>query len=518
MLYALLLLVTLVSCQTKIAQLTPPPTPTPVATDTPLPPTVTPVPTDTLVPALPPSPVFDTDWDDLTPFSAGLHPDRQSVLDELPGASVYHLEVTIAPDMTHVSGKESVRYTNTENTALNEIIFRLFPNILGGTSTVANLTVNDKFVTPELSAEDSVMRVPLSTPLAPGEQAVITMDFSVTVPTTEGRNYASFSYLDGILALPHFYPMIAVYDDEGWHAEVPPPYGDVVYADTSFYLVKIIAPAMQTIVTSGVTIDSESDSDAQTLTVAAGPMRDFYLAAGDFQRESQSVDETTINSYAPADVANGNRQALEYVASALKTFNGLIGEYPFTELDVIATPTTAGGIEYPGAIVLALGLYQQMPDFFEIAAVHETGHQWFYSLVGNNQVDEPWLDESLVQYLTWLFYRQKFGEEGDARMEQSMNGFWRRAEDVDTPIGLPVRAYTERDYGAIVYGKGPLFFKALEQQMGKEPFDEFLRMYFQKYEWNIATPADLQSVAEDVCACNLNDLFAEWVGNEPAEK
>ncbi len=483
-----------------------------VAVGTALPPEPTLAPTATPAPRVPPSPVFDTAWDDHTPFAAGLRPDQQSVLNNLPGASVYHLAVTIAPDMTHVSGRESVRYTNTETTTLDAVVFRLFPNILGGTSVVSNLTVNEQPAAPEMSMQNSTMRVPLAEPLSPGEQAVITMDFAVTVPTTVGRNYASFSYLEGILALPHFYPMIAVYDDEGWNAEVPPPYGDVVYADTSFYLVKITAPVSQTLVTSGVTIAETAVGNAQTVTVAAGPMRDFYLAAAaDFQRESRTVGETTVNSYAPAAVAHSNRQALDDVSSALETFNGLLGEYPFTELDVIATPTTAGGIEYPGAIVLALGMYQNPRDFFEIAAVHETAHQWFYSLVGNDQIDDPWLDESLVQYMTWLFYRQKFGQTGDAQMAQVMNGYWSRADNADTPIGLPVQAYDERNYGAIVYGRGPLFFKALEERMGTKPFDRFLRTYFQTYEWGIATPADLQSAAENACGCNLDDMFADWV-------
>lgn len=482
-----------------------------------LPPTTAPTPTDAPpAPRVPPSPIFDTDWDDRTPFAAGLRPDQQSVLNNRPGASVYHLAVTIAPDMTHVTGKESVRYTNTETTTLDTVVFRLFPNVLGGTSTVSNLTVDETSVMPALSMQNSTMRVPLPQPLSPGEQAVITMDFAVTVPVTVGRNYASFAYLDGILALPHFYPMIAVYDDEGWNAENPPPYGDVVYADTSFYLVKVTAPVSQTVVTSGVTVDTKTTGNTQNLTVAAGPMRDFYLAAAaDFQRESRTVGKTTINSYAPAAVTDSNGLALDYVSSALETFNNLVGEYPFTELDVVATPTTAGGIEYPGAIVLALGLYQNTPDFFEIAAVHETAHQWFYSLVGNDQIDDPWLDESLVQYLTWLFYRQKFGQAGDAQMAQVMNGYWSRADTPDTPIGLPVQAYDERNYGAIVYGRGPLFFNALEKRMGTKPFDEFLRNYFQKYEWGIATPADLQSAAEDACGCNLDDIFAEWVYPQP---
>ncbi len=501
-----------VSCAVKIPNLAPtvvatvaiasPTEPVPVA------PTLVPPATPTESPTT----FLDTDWDDRMPFTAGLHADQQSVLNEFSGASIYHLDVTIAPDMTHLNGTEAVRYTNTENVPLDEIYFRLFPNVLGGKSTVSNLRVNDTPTKPELSMQNSTMRVPLAEPLLPNEQVIIAMNFAVIVPTDVGRNYASFAFLDGILATPHFYPMIAVFDDEGWNVEVPPTYGDVVYADTAFFLAKITAPVKQTIVTSGITIDAVTVGDTQTLTIAAGPMRDFYLAMSDhYELQSTKIGETTINSYAPVAVAEANRQAFGYVTSALKTFTELVGEYPFTELDLIATPTTAGGIEYPGAIVLALGLYENPRDFFEIAAVHETAHQWFYSLVGNDQIDDPWLDESLVQYLTWLFYRQKFGDAGDAQMTQVMNGYWSRADKADTPIGLSVQAYSERDYGAIVYGRGPLFFSALEEKMGEETFDEFLRTYFRQYEWGIATPEGLQSTAEDVCECDLSEMFAEWV-------
>lgn len=469
-------------------------------------------PTATPAPAVPPSPLFDTPWDDRTPFAAGLHPDRQSVLDGLPGASVYHLEMTIAPDLMHLTGSEAVRYTNTESESLAEIYFRLFPNILGGESTVSNLKVNGVPAETALSMENSALKVLLSQPLSPGDAVVITLDFAVTVPATEGRNYASFAYLDGILALPHVYPMIAVYDAGGWNVEVPPPYGDVVYADTSFYLAKITAPAGLTLVTSGVTVATKKTDATQTLTVAAGPMRDFYLAASDrYQKISRTVGETTLNSFAPPEVAANSEKALGYIADSLQFYNDFLGAYPFTELDLIATPTTAGGIEYPGAIVLALGLYGNGRDFFQIAAVHETAHQWFYSLVGNDQIDNPWLDESLVQYLTWRFYREQYGQSGDTQMEQLMYRYWDRANRAQTPIGQPVAAYDEANYGAIVYGRGPIFFRTLEDSMGTNPFDDFLRIYFQQYEWGIATPADLQSAAEDACGCDLSAEFKAWV-------
>ena len=43
-----------------------------------------------------------------------------------------------------------------------------------------------------------------------------------------------------------------------------------------------------------------------------------------------------------------------------------------------------------------------MSTFREIVVAHEVAHQWWYSLVGNDQIDEPWLDEAFAQFTTAL--------------------------------------------------------------------------------------------------------------------
>ena len=44
-------------------------------------------------------------------------------------------------------------------------------------------------------------------------------------------NYGVFAFVDNALALAHFYPQVAVYDDEGWNAAPPPANADPTYAD-----------------------------------------------------------------------------------------------------------------------------------------------------------------------------------------------------------------------------------------------------------------------------------------------
>ncbi len=111
---------------------------------------------------------------------------------------------------------------------------------------------------------------------------------------------------NGSRHVAHFYPMIAVYDHQGWNDEIAPQEGDIIYNDASLYLVRVNAPEELAIVSSGITLDRQEEDGRQVLTVAAGPARDFYLAASDgYEVASQKVGETTIHSYAPAALQNG---------------------------------------------------------------------------------------------------------------------------------------------------------------------------------------------------------------------
>jgi Peptidase family M1 domain len=464
--------------------------------------------------------LFDTPWEDRSIFKSGLVASEQPVLDELSNASVYHIEFNLAEELFHVTGREKVRYTNAEDVALDQVQFRLFPNILGGEMKVSNLTVDGKSTTPRLELEDSLMIVPFATPLEPGQSAVLQMDFATTVPQSVELNYGVLAYAEDVLTLAHAYPMIAVYDDEGWNAEIPPQSGDVTYADASFFLVKVSAPKNLTLVTTGRNISTGENGETQTLSVVSGPARDFYLAASpNYEETSQTFGEVTIHSYAPKDVQKGAKLALEVADRAIKDYSERYAPYPYTEFDIVSTPTLALGIEYPGMIAITSRIYDVDQDYrgtpaqvyMEATVAHEAGHQWFYNLVGDDQLDDPWLDESLTQFATLQYYADEYGPNGEQGFQNSLEARWSGVDRADIPIGLPVAKYSGQEYSAIVYGRGPLFFVALREKMGTEAFDAFLKDYTQTLSWGIATPEFLQSLAEKHCTCELDDLFKEWV-------
>jgi hypothetical protein len=93
----------------------------------------------------------------------------------------------------------------------------------------------------------------------------------------------------------------------------------------------------------------------------------------------------------------------------------------------------------------------------------------------------------------------------------SLEGRWQSVNNAKIPIGLPVAKYSGGEYGAIVYGRGPLFLVALKKEMGDAVFDEFMKDYTQKLSWGIATPEVFQALAEEHCSCDLDQIFNEWV-------
>lgn len=453
-------------------------------------------------------------------FREGLIETQHPLLDELSGASFYSIEFTISDDIFNVDGVEEVRYTNQETVPLEEIHFRLLPNVLSGQMKVASVRVNDQPFEPIYELQNSLMRVPLYQHLQPGESVDIKIEFSLSVPTELESNYGILAYYESVLSLAHAYPIIAVYNEDGWNAEIPSDQGDPTYADASFFVVTVDAPSELVLVGAGREVSREENGSRQIVTFAAGPARDFYLAASaDYEVISQTVGEVTFNSYAYKGMREGAQMALDVSIASFEFFGEMYAPYPYTEYDIVSTPTYALGIEYPGVIAITDRIYDMGGSSYgtpntiilESTVAHEAGHQWFYNLVGNDQLDEPWLDESLTQFVTWQYYVDKYGRSGGDGFEQSLYRRWASVNSEDIPIGKPVVEYEGSSYSGIIYGRGAFFFEALREEMGEKDFDAFMKDYVLSNSWGIGTGENMQALAEEHCECDLTNLYEQWV-------
>ncbi len=444
---------------------------------------------------------------------AGLQP----ISATLETMNQYHLTLTLPADLSRLDGQASIYYTNRSTVTLDSLYLHLFPNLWGDGMTVTDVRVDGNTVQAGLESQGSLLKVSLPAPLAPWARLQLDMRFSDPIPAGKDvGNYGEFALKDNVLALAGFYPTLVVYDDQGWHLERPSLQGDVLYADASLYDVSLTAPAALTVVATGETRARTANADGSvSWRLVGGPMRDFNIvASANYRKVSQQVGDIVVNSYAVAADAEGGKEALGWAAAALTTYQAAFGPFPYRELDVAETPTSAGGIEYPGMIVVAAGLYRAPTRRvnFEAATAHEVSHQYWYNVVGDDQLNNPWLDEAMAQYSTELYFAGQYGEAGASAYEtQDFQGRWDRVKDEAKPIGLTVSAYTGDEYSGIVYGRGPLFLLALEKRIGKDKMATFLQRYYREYAWRIATPAGFQKLAEEVSGQDLNALFDAWV-------
>jgi hypothetical protein len=509
-----------------------------VATPTPFPTPVPPTSTPTLEPSATPTQVVstgseasittpDVDFADLSPYRQAMLPDFATDVDTVAagGASHYYIDLTSDPENFNgnddllFNGVERIRYTNTEAESLSEIYFRLYPNFYGGRLEIETVVVDGQLVAPLLEAANSALRVPLSEALSPGSRVDISLFYTITVPANSQQGYNIFSYSNQTAALATFYPVIAVYDDDGWNVDVPVPYGDATYLDVSLYQVRLTVPENMVVTASGSLLARSSEqAGSKTVWLTSGPMRDFYLAMRkDYQVLSEVVDGTLVNSYYPPGLEAGAQLTLRYAADALRIFNQRFGPYPYAEFDVVATPTTAGGVEYPGIVAIAENLYGQTGGFFRHATAHEVAHQWWYALVGNDQVNEPWLDESLTNYSATIYWEEIEGPETAARI---IDGFFlgpyerAKRQGNDRAVIGPVSDFTVGEYSAFVYGKGPLFFRALRQEVGDEIYFKIMQTYYAEHKYKIATADSLIKTIEQVSGRDVAALVEAWLYSE----
>ena len=153
----------------------------------------------------------------------------------------------------------------------------------------------------------------------------------------------------------------------------------------------------------------------------------------------------------------------------------------------------------------------------ERITVHETAHQWWYAVVGNDQVVEPWLDEALTDYSTLLY----MGEAKDAAAEEDfyqtyvtllseiMGPMYNR-EAYNVTVGSPTTEFPDnRVYSLVVYTEGTMMLRDVENLVGREKMIEGLSAYYQKYAGMRTTGENLIQTLEEVTQQNVRTVFEE---------
>jgi hypothetical protein len=433
--------------------------------------------------------------------------------------SAVRLDLAVSTDLSAVEGSMELRCVNQEPQPVDRVRFLLFPGLVGGRMDIAGCTVDGAAVALEGGLRDPVRALRLSRFLAPGASVDIAMSWRATVPVVDGGG--PLARTAGFASLAWCFP-VALSARAG--AGPPVPYADFLCSDAASWRVRVAIPAGLVLVTGASEIGRTGEDGRTVVNLELAPARDFYLAVGTglVERPARrpAGGSPAIRCFAPPGREAAADFAMEIAARAIAGFARRFGPYPYEAFTVLAGPLATLGIEFPGLTVIGERIFSleggaegvPMRTMLEATVAHEVAHQWFYNLVGSDQAREPWLDEAAAQYATRLYYLDRYGEEAADAYADSWWSRWGRVDRALTPVGLPASDYSAKEYGAIVYGRGPLFLETLASSMGGGAFDRFLKRYVERFSWRIARGADFQAAAEEQCGCDLDALFAAWVG------
>lgn len=505
-------------------------------------PTTTPTTTDTTVPTDTSDPT-DTSSDPTTSLNLKAPvPVENCSIDLLPENERFHYDMglTLDPSDNTVSGHVVVKFFNYSDKAWDELCLRDYPSLFkdaktsgvsgsdGALTEITNIEDGrgSKSITMRRDDDVSVVWFPLSTPLQPGEEMILSYDFKAKIPSLADR----FGVHDGVYNVTNFYPILAVYTEDGWSHEKFYNMGECFFSEISDYNVMLTVPSDYKILTTGVETKAAPDGSNTRYTIEAPCVRDFVFCACPsfkfFEGDYKGVHIRVVYDEAhPAssEMDECSEASLKAAQDSLAAFGKAFGEYPYPELDIILAPIDAGGMEYPNLIICTAESYYCTKQSYEsipyqtmsTVVAHEIGHQWFMGIVGSNSGMEPWLDESFASY-TEIVYAEYMG------LTDLYAYYSRTLLDLSNPAysdalkqsdQLPINRsyYSFSNTNAYVYAAyeiGKMALYQIEEIVGREEFHGIIREYVHRNAFTNSTEDRFFEALYDCAGTDNADLNA----------
>jgi peptidase M1-like protein len=227
-------------------------------------------------------------------------------------------------------------------------------------------------------------------------------------------------------------------------------------------------------------------------------VRDFAWVAGPYTRdlEGRTPHGVVVRVLCRRDEKTA-RRLLDEAVAALETFGARYGAYPYAELTVAETPID-GGMEFPTIFFLGQDVVRAGGATETDVVTHEVAHQWWAMLVGNNGLDDAWIDEGLATYTTASVLDERFAPKKlGLHIPPPLGWVWpslsfRETIELSARLGdglWPARPIVGADppwpdpflYTAAVYSRAARALFALQDELGRERMDALLRRIVTRY-------------------------------------
>lgn len=451
--------------------------------------------------------------------------------------SKYKLNVSFDDVDMKLDVLQTINYTNTEDNILDTIELHVFTNAFMREETSPNTLSSMEYAYPNgfnpgytifksikvngSSAEYSILGndetrlvIKLDQPLKELEKTDIEMSYSVKIPNCRDR----FGYDDKTIQIANWYPVLAVYENGDWNQNPYYDIGDPFYTETSFYEVKVEVPIEYIVAATGVkeNIYIKND-DRKIYEMSSDFTRDFAIVMSKyFKIESKIVEGTRISTYTYTDDGDDINAALDSGERTLTSFNDMFGKYPYTDIAIVET-SFPSGMEYPGLVMIGNHYYVKGYEVQLDGLVnHELGHQWWYSIVGNNQITESWLDEGLTSY-SEILYKEYFDSNEYNLEVRDMKKTVSRGnkKHKNILVNKPLSEFEDwGDYGFLAYRKSQMFFIKYRDVYGEEKLKEALKIHFEKNKFKVATTKGIIETFEEVAGESIADITNDVLFNK----
>ena len=463
----------------------------------------------------------------------------------------YTMEVKMDVNTFNYGGTQKLIYTNNSPDELEQVFYHLYYNAFqpGSEMDVRSITIADADSRvgdriSKLQKEDfgflniisltqnkiplkytvvgTVLEVQLNKPIKSGESATFEMTFEGQVPPVIRR--AGKNNREGVaLSMAQWYPKMAEYDFEGWHAD--PYISREFHGVWGNFDVKLTLDKNYTVGGTGYLQnpneighgygikEKKNDSDLLTWHFVAPNVHDFTWAADpNFIHDTLQVPNGPMLHFLYKKSLK--RKYTKHwkdlqipTSEIMQYYSKNVGKYPYVQYSVIQGGD--GGMEY-GMCTLITG-ERSFESLLGVTA-HEIGHTWFQFLMASNESKHPWLDEGFAEYTCTLIENTILGVETSEPMKRHFNRYFELAlSGIEQPMSTHADRFAyNNSYSISTYSKGALVLAQLRYIIGEENFWDTLKKYYNDWAFKHPTPNNFIRCAEKISGLELEWFLTDW--------
>ncbi len=481
----------------------------------------------------------------------------------------YKMEVSMDVKNYQYKGKQTLVYSNNSNDTIKKVFYHLYNNAFQPGSEmdmriqnikdpdgrmvtktkIADKEIKESRIAKLLPTEigylhitnfkqdgvlaiakevETILEVTLAKPLLPKTTTTFTLNFKGQVPVQirrSGRNNK-----EGVeLSMAQWYPKIAEYDFEGWHAD--PYIAREFHGVWGNFDVKITIDKDYILGGSGYLKNpndigygyenkkapqppkGEQKKEQKTLTwhFKAPQVHDFTWAADKNYLHDivQVPNGATLHFlYKNNPKILDNWKAVQpKTVQLMEFYNKTIGKYPYKQYSIIQGGD--GGMEYAMCtLILGEGTMEGLTGVI----AHEMAHSWFQHILATNESKHGWMDEGFASFLETLGMNEISEKKNNNPFDGDYKAYINMANSgKEQPQGTHADRFDEnRVYSITSYVKGSLFVKQLDYLIGNDKMMATMKRYFEEWKFKHPTPNDFKRVAEKVSGAELDWYLTDW--------